>query len=191
MSSTKKHDVTEALPGLRRGDAAELSRLWNLIEAELRSIARHSLKRERPNPLLQTTLLLDEAFLRLIDLHRIDWKDRSHFFGVATRIIRQIVVDWARQQATQKRGGDWAREMLPESLAERAGLSPDEIVDLDEALERLSVTNPRSALVVQMRFFGGLTNGEIAEFLGVARSTVDGDWAFARSWLYRALKQPA
>ena len=178
--------VTQLLQQWSHGDDFALAELTPLVYEELRRLAHHYMKGERPDHTLQTTALVNEAYLRLADQTAPDWQSRAHFFGVAARAMRQILVSYARSNRAQKRGGGATRIELDES----AILSPEqskEIVDLHEALERLGTLDSRKAQVVELKFFGGLNYDEIAEVLKIARMTVRRDWDFAKLWLYTEL----
>jgi RNA polymerase sigma-70 factor (ECF subfamily) len=168
-------EVTELLLAWNKGDSSALYRLVPLVYAELHRLARGYLRRERAGHTLQTTALIHEAYLRLIDARRVQWQNRAHFFGVAARLMRQILVGLARERGYQKRGGG-ARQV-----------SFDEALVIDEALAALAQFDERKAQVVEMRFFGGLTEEEIAAALDVSPETVRRDWRLARSWLRRRL----
>jgi RNA polymerase sigma factor (TIGR02999 family) len=188
--SVSPHRVTQLLQQWSQGDNAALTKLTPLVYEELHRIAHHFMEGQRPNHTLQTTALVNEAYLRLADQSDPNWKSRAHFFAVAARAMRQILVSYARSDRAQKRGGGGARIELDES----AILSPEqskEIVDLHEAIERLSTLDSRKAQVVELKYFGGLNYDEIAEVLKVARITVRRDWEFARLWLYTELHDTA
>jgi RNA polymerase sigma-70 factor, ECF subfamily len=181
--------VTQLLQQWSHGDNAALAELTPLVYEELRRLAHHYMVGERPDHTLQTTALVNEAYLRLADQTASNWQSRAHFFAVAARAMRQILVSYARSNRAQKRGGGVARIELDES----AILSPEqskEIVDLHEALERLGTLDSRKAQVVELKFFGGLNYDEIAEVLKIARMTVRRDWEFAKLWLYTELHSP-
>jgi RNA polymerase sigma-70 factor (ECF subfamily) len=178
--------VTQLLQQWGRGDDSALTELTPLIYEELRRLAHHYMEGERRDHTLQTTALVNEAYLRLADQTNPNWQSRAHFFAVAARAMRQILVSYARSNRAQKRGGGAARIELDEA----AILSPEqskEIVDLHEALERLDTLDSRKARVVELKFFGGLNYDEIAEVLKIAHVTVRRDWEFARLWLYTEL----
>ena len=184
--SVSQQRVTELLTRWSQGDDAALAELTPLVYGELRRLAHRHMGGERPDHTLQTTALVNEAYLRLAGQSNPRWQNRAHFFAVAARAMRQILVSYARSQRSQKRGGGGARIELDES----AILSPEqskEIVDLHEALERLGTLDSRKARVVELKFFGGLNYDEIAEVLKIARRTARRDWEFARIWLYREL----
>ena len=186
--SVSPHRVTQLLQQWSRGDDAALAELTPLVYEELRRLAHHYMEGQRPDHTLQTTALVNEAYLRLADQTNPTWQSRAHFFAVAARAMRQIVVDYARSNRAQKRGGGGARIELDEA----AILSPEqskEIVDLHEALERLESVDSRKARVVELKFFGGLSVEETAEVLNVAPITVMREWQKAKAWLYRELSQ--
>ena len=184
--SVPPHRVTQLLAEWSHGDNAALTELTPLVYEELRRIAHRHMGGQRPDHTLQTTALVNEAYLRLADQTNPNWQSRAHFFAVAARAMRQILVSYARSNQAQKRGGGALKIELDES----AILSPEqskEIVDLHEALERLGTLDSRKAQVVELKFFGGLNYDEIAEVLKIARMTVRRDWEFAKLWLYTEL----
>jgi RNA polymerase sigma-70 factor, ECF subfamily len=181
-------DVTRLLVAWRNGDRGALDALTPLVYTELRRLARRHMARERrPDHTLQTTALVNEAFIRLIDLKRIAWQDRAHFFAMSARLMRRILVDHARSRGYLKRGGG-ARKVLLEDLEGPAAQRPVDVIALDDALEALSAIEPRKSQVVELRFFGGLTVEETAAVLDVSADTVKRDWRLARVWLRRELK---
>lgn len=185
-STPHSGEVTSLLNRCARGDKKAESDLLPLIYSELRVIAAHHLRQERPGHTLQATELVHEAYLRLIDLRSSDWKSRAHFYGVAAKVMRHILVDYARQKAAEKRGGGQS----PVQLAENLAVSDQQcalIADLDAALLRLERLNARQAKVVELRFFAGLKEEEIAELLSVSARTVRRDWTIARAWIYAEL----
>jgi RNA polymerase sigma factor (TIGR02999 family) len=178
--------VTQLLADWSHGDNAALTELTPLVYEELRRLAHRKMTGQRPNHTLQTTALVNEAYLRLADQTNPNWQSRAHFFAVAARAMRQIVVDYARSYRSQKRGGG----ALKIELDEVAIVSPEEskaIVDLHEALERLSTLDSRKARVVELKYFGGLNHDEIAEVMKISTVTVRRDWVFAKAWLYDEL----
>jgi RNA polymerase sigma factor (TIGR02999 family) len=188
--SVSQQRVTELLIQWSHGDNAALAELTPLVYQELRGVAHHHLSRQNPGHTLQTTALVNEAYLRLADQTNPRWQNRAHFFAVAARAMRQILVSYARSQQAQKRGGG----ALKVDLNEAALVSPEqskEIVDLHEALEQLSALDSRKAQVVELKYFGGLNYEEIAEVLKVSRVTVRRDWEFAKVWLYTELHNNA
>ena len=181
-------EVTRLLASIRGGDRQAIRQLFPLVYAELRAAARRQLAAGRPGDTLQTTALVHEAYLKLAGAGRTDWNDRRHFLAVAGRAMRQIIVDYARAQAAQKRGGDAPRITLDEqhvAVEERAG----EVVALDEALTELESLSERPARVVELRFFGGLSVEETAEVMQISERTVKREWRKARAFLFDALRQ--
>jgi RNA polymerase sigma-70 factor, ECF subfamily len=184
--SLSPHRVTQLLQQWSHGDGSALAELTPLVYEELRRLAHHYMGGQRPDHTLQTTALVNEAYLRLADQTNPNWQSQAHFFAVAARAMRQILVSYARSNRAQKRGGGGPRIELDEA----AILSPEqskEIVDLDEALERLATLDSRKARVVELKFFGGLNYDEIGEVLKIAHRTVRRDWEFAKLWLYTEL----
>jgi RNA polymerase sigma factor (TIGR02999 family) len=178
--------VTELLLELRGGRAGVVDRLYPLVYEELRRIARRALRRERTGHTLGTTGLVHEAYLRLADQTRLEYHDRAHFYGIAARAMRHILVDYARRHGAAKRGGDQRAVVLDEAvlnIEDRA----EALLGLDEALKDLEALDPRLGQVVQCRFFGGLTEEETGEVLGVTARTVRRDWLKAKGWLYHHL----
>ena len=189
-SSVSPHRVTQLLQQWSHGDDVALAELTPLVHGELRRLAHCQMGAERTDHTLQTTALVNEAYLRLADQTHPRWQNRAHFFAVAARAMRQIVVDYARSYQSQKRGGG----ALKIELDEAALLSPGEakeIVELHEALEGLAALDSRKAEVVELKYFGGLNYDEIAEVLKVSKITVRRDWEFARAWLHRELHSAA
>ena len=184
--STPQHRVTQLLQQWSRGDDAAVVELTPLVYEELRRLAHHYMEGQRSDHTLQTTALVNEAYLRLADQTNPNWQNRAHFFAVAARAMRQILVNYAKSSRAQKRAGG----ALMVELDEAAIVSPEQskaIVDLHEALERLGTLDSRKAQVVELKFFGGLNYEEIAEVLKIARMTVRRDWEFAKLWLYTEL----
>jgi RNA polymerase sigma-70 factor, ECF subfamily len=184
--SVSQEKVTDLLTRVSHGDGAALAQLTPLVYEELRRLAHREMGGQRPDHTLQTTALVNEAYLRLADQTNPRWQNRAHFFAVAARAMRQILVSYARSQQAEKRGAG----ALKVELDEAALVSPEEsreIVDLHEALERLATLDARKAQVVELKYFGGLNYDEVAEVLNVSRITVRRDWDFARAWLYAEL----
>jgi RNA polymerase sigma factor (TIGR02999 family) len=190
---TKSAEITTLLKAWGRGDAAALERLTPLLYDELRRLARGYMRREHAGHTLQATALVNEAYLRLLEVKNVDWRDRVHFLAVAARTMRRILVDAARMRASAKRGGHLARvqhssavdfDRLPATGTDRAM----EFCALDEALNNLSRIDPRRAQVIELRFFGGLTVEETADVLKISPQSVMRDWKLARAWLARALQ---
>lgn len=184
-------EVTRRLRRAREGDSEAFNSLFSLVLDELRSVARRQLAGERPDHTLDSMALINEAYMRLVDQAEVDWQDRAHFFGVAARAMRQVLVDHARRRHARKRGGDWRRVTIEreghEAGAASRDVSPEELIALDEALNQLAELDDRLREVVEYRFFGGLTEKETASVLGVTTRTVQRDWARARAWLHARL----
>ena len=184
--SVSPHEVTQLLAEWSHGDNGALAELTPLVYEELRRLAHHFMEGQRPEHTLQTTALVNEAYMRLADQTKPSWQNRAHFFAVAARAMRQILVNYARSNRAQKRGGG----ALKVELDEVAIISPEEskeIVDLHEALERLAALDSRKAQVVELKYFGGLNYDEMAEVLKISPVTVRRDWEFAKLWLYTEL----
>jgi RNA polymerase sigma factor (TIGR02999 family) len=180
-------DVTELLVAWEQGDDEALRRLGHLVYDELRAIAAAQMRGERRDHTLQPTALVHEAFLRLSEQRRRHWKERRQFFAVASRLMRQVLVDHARAHRAAKRGGDVTRVEVTSLDALAAPSEVFDVLALDEALTRLAALQPRLARVVELRFFGGLEVEETAELLGCSPRTVKRDWSLARAWLIREL----
>jgi RNA polymerase sigma-70 factor, ECF subfamily len=187
MDTPSPGAVTELLRAWSDGDDGALERLLPLVEAELRRLARGYMGRERRGHTLQTTALVNEAFLRLTDAQRVRWQDRAHFLGISARLMRRVLVDHARRRGYLKRGGGAERVTLHEDLV----TSPDpalDLVALDRALEALARVDPRKSQIVELRFFGGLSVEETADVLHVSSDTVKRDWRLAKLLLLRELE---
>jgi RNA polymerase sigma-70 factor (ECF subfamily) len=179
-------EITGLLKAWGGGDKDALAVLTALVYEELRRLARRSMRHEHPGQTLQTTALVNEAWLRLADGKRVDWQDRAHFFAVSSRLMRRILVDAARARQTGKRGGQVLRFELNESID--AGLPRDrELIALDDALEALARLDPRKVRIIEMRFFGGLSVVETAAVLRISPQSVLRDWKLARAWLLREI----
>ncbi len=188
VESTKQddHRVTELLLGWSAGDDASRERLMGLVYDELRRIAGAQLRRERRDHTLQATALVNEAYLRLVDQTRVQWRNRAHFFGIAAQLMRRILVDHARRQRAAKRGGGATLLAINEEIA--AGPERDfDLVVLDDALEQLQAFDPRAAQLVELRFFGGLTIEETGEVMQLSPATIKREWNTARAWLHREI----
>lgn len=183
---SERTDLTRILKQASDGDVSALNRLMPLVYNELRAMAEGYLRQERPDHTLQATALVHEAYVRLVKQEEVEWRSRSHFFAVAAQMIRRILVDHARGHQRAKRGGGLQRLRLDDDVptAER----DVDLVALDEGLQALAKLHPRQAQIVELRFFGGLTLREIAEFVDVSPRTVDGDWSMARAWLRKTLR---
>ena len=186
--SAATHQVTALLQAWRAGDQAAVEQLVPLVEPELRRVARRYMGRERIGHTLQPTALVNEAYLRLADLGRVDLKDRAHFFALSARLMRRILVDFARAKGNQKRGGDVRKVSFDEALI--VSKQPDaDLVAIDEALAAFATAAPRKAQVVELRFFGGLSVEETADVLKVSPETVMRDWKLAKVWLAREIER--
>lgn len=186
MANRNVPDVTELLHDWQNGNAAALDRIIELVHADLRRVAHRLMRGERAGHTLQTSALINEAYLRLVDQRRATWNNRAQFFAVAARIMRRILVDYARSRAYAKRGAGAAHLSLDDVAVAGPEISP-ELVALDEALSLLAKEDARKARVVELRYFAGLTVEEIAELLEIAPVTVLRDWSFARAWLRTAM----
>lgn len=186
MGDERQHEVTQILHDWSGGDANAPERLMPLVYDEMRRLARSFLARERGGHTLQPTALVNEAYLRLVDQTRVNWQNRAHFYGIASSMMRRVLIDHARAHATEKRGGAAIHLSLEDIQVPREQRAAS-FVALDEALERLAQFDERKCKVVEMRFFGGLSDEEIAQVLGVTTRTVLRDWKKARLWLYREL----
>jgi len=183
-------EVTDLLARWRSGDRQALDALMPLVYQELRLIARHYLQLERPDHTLQSTALVHEAYVRLAGKDAPEWRNRAHFFGIAARLMRQILVDHARAHCAGKRGGGAYKLLLDEELAQVKGKELD-LIDLDNALQNLARLDPQQSQIVELRFFSGLSIEDTSEILGVSPATVKRDWATARLWLQREMARSA
>jgi RNA polymerase sigma factor (TIGR02999 family) len=179
--------ITELLIAWRRGNQSACDALAPLIYQELRRIAHRHMRGEQSGQTLQTTALANEAWLRLVDIERVDWQDRAHFFAMASRMMRRILVDTARARRAHKRGGDAVQVTLDSALLPEVGPDHD-VIALDDALTALERVDARKCQVVELRFFGGLSVEETAAVLNVSAATIARDWTFARTWLKRELR---
>ena len=187
MAASSPNQITHLLLAWSEGEEAAREKLVPLVYEELHRLAQRYMRRERPGHTLQTSALVNEAYLRLVGAKEVRWQNRAHFFAVSARLMRRILVDFARAKHDLKRGGGAVQVSLVEALAVSAEPSAD-LLALDEALGRLAALHPRQAEIVEMRYFGGLNEEEIAEVLKVSLRTVQQDWRLARLWLYRELK---
>ncbi|RPJ52642.1 MAG: sigma-70 family RNA polymerase sigma factor [Acidobacteria bacterium] len=187
MRGDPPREVTQLLQAWRGGDQTALDRLIPLIHAELHRLAHHYMLRERLGHTLQTTALVNEAYLRLIDASQVAWQNRAHFLAISANLMRRILVDFARTRGYQKRGGNVVKVELDEARVPSSGRGA-EVIALDDALKALAVFDERGAKVVELRFFGGLSEEETGEVLGVSARTVKRDWAAAKAWLQREMK---
>jgi RNA polymerase sigma-70 factor (ECF subfamily) len=181
-------EITQLLKRLSGGDRAAESRLVSLVYAELRRLAARYMQRERRDHTLQPTALVHEAYLKLIEQRRVDWQSRAHFYCVAARLMRRILVDHAREVKASKRAGSRYRVPLEADVA-RTEEKSGELLAIDQALDRLLKHNPRQAQIVELRFFGGCSEEEIAHMLAISVRTVKRDWSVARAWLYAELSK--
>jgi RNA polymerase sigma factor (TIGR02999 family) len=182
-------EITRLLVDWRNGDQAALEQLIPLVHDELRRVARRHMAHERAGHTLQATALVNEAYVRLVDIKQVNWQDRAHFFAMSSRLMRRILVDFARAKGYQKRGGGAQKVSFDEALVVSSEAGPD-LVAIDDALTALAHFDPRKAQVVEMRFFGGLSVEETAHALQVSVDTVMRDWKLAKAWLLRELKGP-
>ncbi len=186
MCALGSHDLTELLVAWSDGDESALERLAPLVQSELRRLASHYMRQERDDHLLQTSALINEAYVRLIDWKTVRWQNRAHFFGVAARMMRRILVDFARQRPRVEKGAE-ARHISLDGALTVTDEKDSDLLALDEALEGLSKIDERKSRIVELRFFGGLSVEETAEVLKVAPVTVMREWNKAKAWLYREL----
>jgi RNA polymerase sigma factor (TIGR02999 family) len=186
MELPQTHDVTRLLQVWSEGGQTALEQLMPLVYAELHRLASHYMHEERPGHILQTTALVNEAYLRLVNCRQIEWQNRAHFFGLAAQVMRHILVDFARARAYQKRGGNGVQVSLSEAenIAQERGV---DVMAIDEALQKLTALDERQGKVVEMRFFGGMSLEEIAEVLRVSLGTIKRDWSLAKLRLLREL----
>jgi RNA polymerase sigma factor (TIGR02999 family) len=181
-----KAGVTQLLKAWSEGDDVALEQLTPVVENELRRIARRCMAREKPGHILQSAALVNEVYLRLVDIQAVSWQDRTHFFAMCARLMRRILTDYARSRNYLKRGGGAVHISLDEGLLVTPEKEAD-ILALDEALTRFALRYPRQSQVVELRFFGGLEVEEVAETLKISGVTVRRDWKFAKAWLLRAI----
>lgn len=177
-------EITDLLKAWERGDRSALEKLIPLVETELRRLAKNYMRREKPGHVLQTTALINEAYLKLLGQTRVQWQNRAHFYGVAAQCMRRVLVDYARSRMRAKRDGEARQIELSESTLMSEAQSK-ELLALDEALKRLAGEDERKSQIVELRHFGGYSMQEIAELLGVSEATVARDWRLARAWLRR------
>ena len=186
--TSSSNSVSQLLIAWGQGDEAALEQLTPLVYDELHRLARRYMRRESPGHTLQTSALVNEAYLRLIDQRNVSWQNRSHFFGIASQLMRRILVDHARTKKRAKRGGSDVRVSLTEATVVAKNKELD-VVALDEALERLAQLDEQQSKVVELRFFSGLTVEETAEVMGISKATVKRDWSMAKAWLHRELSR--
>jgi len=188
MAGTSPQEVTRLLLDWSNGNQAALDKLMPLVDRELNRLAHHYMRRENPGHTLQTTALVNEAYLRLVDQKHVHWKNRAHFFALSAQLMRRILVDHARKRKYGKRGGDAHRVSFDEAIIVSRERGAD-LVALDDALDKLAAIDPRKSKVVELRFFGGLSVEETAEALSVSPLTVKRDWSMAKAWLYNSLNE--
>jgi RNA polymerase sigma-70 factor, ECF subfamily len=186
MTEPSQHEITQLLHAWSQGQKTAPEKLMPLVYDELHRLASFQMSRERPGHTLQTTALVHEAYLKLIDASAVDWNDRAHFFALSAKVMRRILVDWARSHRSLKRGGEFQAIQLDEALVVSAD-SDQDVVGLDDALKALESVDPRKSRVVELRVFSGLTAEETAAVLKVSVETVTRDWRMAKSWLRREL----
>jgi RNA polymerase sigma factor (TIGR02999 family) len=181
-------DITQLLVAWCDGDQTALDKLMPLVEKELHRIASNYMRRENPDHTLQTTALVNEAYLRLVNQKSTRWQNRSHFFGIAANIMRRILLNYARDRQRDKRGGRGAVQVSLSELAVMTEEKSEELIALDDALKKLEVIDARKSQIVELRFFGGLSVDETAEFLRISPPTVARDWKLAKAWLRREMR---
>ena len=188
MAAPSPEEVTQLLLAWREGDEAALEKLLPLVYDELHRLAARYMRRESPGHTLQTSALVNEAFIRLIDQQQVHWQNRAHFFGIAAQLMRRILLDHARGQARGKRGGGVHRVSFDEGAIvseQRAA----ELIALDDALNALAAFDSRKSRIVELRFFGGLSNEEVTEVMGMSLRTVEREWRKAKAWLHHAISE--
>src|SRR5262245_21352652 len=188
MTTPSSQEVTRLLLAWRDGDQEALERLTPLVYGELRRMAHRFMRRERPDHTLQTSALVNEAYLRLIDCQQVDWQNRAHFFGIAAQKMRQILITHARSRARAKRGGG-LREVSFEETAIVSVARAAELIALDDALNALAAFDLSKSRIVELRFFGGLDNEQVGEDMGVAPRTIEREWRKAKAWLRRTISK--
>jgi len=179
-------EATQLLQALDARDPSAASRLFAIVHDELRGLAGNYFLNQPPDHTLQPTALVNEAFLKLVDQTRIEWQSRAHFLAVAARAMRQILIDHARRRAAAKRGGDLCRVTMDQAITPITDADP-ELLDLDDALQKLASMDERQSKIVELRFFGGMTVEEIAHVLNLSKTTIETEWRMARAWLRREL----
>jgi len=189
MDTPVQNEVTQLLIDWSNGDSRAIDKLMPLVYRELRQLARRYLKGEREGHTLQTTALVHEAYLKLIDQKRVRWQSRAHFFAIAAQAMRRILVDHARNRLAAKRGGNEQKISLDEGVIDVSDERASGLVALDEALKRLAERDPQKSQLVELRFFGGLSIEETAEAMGVSTATVIRQWRMAKAWLYKEVSQ--
>jgi len=188
MNAFTTEQVTQLLIDWSNGDKAAVDKLIPLVYDELRRLARYYMRRERAGATLQTTALVNEAYMRLVDQKNVQWQNRAHFFAISAQLMRRILIDRARKRYNSKRGGDVRKVSLDQAAIVSTGRSSD-LVALDEALTDLEAIDQRKSKVVELRFFGGLNIEETAEVMSISPATVQREWSMAKAWLYREISQ--
>jgi RNA polymerase sigma-70 factor, ECF subfamily len=188
MTISSSKEVTQLLFDWGNGDQAALDKLVPIVYEELRRMAGRYMRRQNPDHTLQTSALVNEAYLRLIDQKNVQWQNRAHFFGIAAQLMRRVLIDHVRSHHYAKRGGDAVKVSLDEAAIMDQSRSPD-LIALDDALNSLAAIDPQQSRIVELRFFGGLTIEETAEVLGISHATVERDWSVARAWLRREMER--
>src|SRR5918912_4154333 len=188
MTTPSTQKVTELLLAWRDGDESALEKVAPLVYDELHQLAARYMRRESPGHTLQTSALVNEAFIRLIDQQEVQWQNRAHFFGIAAQLMRRILLDHARSRARAKRGGGVLRVSFDEG-AIVSGQRAAELIALDDALNALAAFDSRKSRIVELRFFGGLSNEEVAEVMGMSLRTVEREWRKAKAWLHHAISK--
>jgi len=188
MATASPHEITQLLVNWGDGDQAARDKLMPLVYNELHRLAHHYMRRERPGHTMQTTALVNEAYLKLVDQRNVNWQNKAHFFAISAQLMRRILVDQARSHTYAKRGGG-ARQVSLDEVAHLSLVKATELVALDDALQGLAAIDPRQARVVELRFFGGLTIQETAEVLGLSSATIKSEWQTAKAWLYHQLSK--
>ena len=187
MEEPASQEITQLLLAWGQGDEAALEKLMPFVYHELRRLAGYHMKNQKPGHTLQATALVNEAYVRLIDSSRVRWQNRAHFFAMSSQLMRRVLVDFARAKNSKKRGGDEIRVTFDDML-KVSDKRESELIELDETLDRLAEFSPRQAQIVEMRYFGGLTEKEVAAALDISDRTVRREWSAARAWLYRELR---
>lgn len=188
MSPSDQDQVTQLLVRWSEGDSSAIEQLTPLVYQELHRLAHKHIQQENDGHTLQTTALVHEAYLRLVDQRNIRWQNRAHFFAVSAQVMRHILVDYARKKSSAKRGGVAQKVTLDDGAVVWKERST-ELIALDEALQQLAEIHPRRSKVVELRYFGGMNNKEAAEVLKISEASIERDWRFAKAWLYRELQQ--
>ena len=189
MPAPQEEHITDLLRLMSKGDSAAEARLLGLLYGELRRLAAGCLRGERSDHTLQPTALVNEAYLRLLGQRGKDWQNRGHFMAVAAQVMRRVLVDHARARNSQKRAGQAGKVSLEEGVIVANDCWADDFIDLDAALQKLATLDPRQAQIIELRFFAGMTEAEIADVLGVSERTVKRDWNTGRAWLYGELRK--